>query len=100
SKRDWSSDVCSSDLGAKNYHRVPVVIAKANGAWVEDSDGNHYLDMLSGYSAVNQGHCHPKIIAALKKQADAVTLTSRAFHSDQLGPCYVKICTFTKKNMA
>src|SRR5699024_11564589 len=69
-------------------------------AWVEDSDGNHYLDMLSAYSAVNQGHCHPKIIAALKKQADAVTLTSRAFHSDQLGPWYEKICTLTNKDMA
>lgn len=86
--------------GAKNYHPLPVVISKANGAWVEDSDGNHYLDMLSAYSAVNQGHCHPKIIAALKKQADAVTLTSRAFHSDQLGPWYEKICTLTNKDMA
>src|SRR5699024_6693765 len=86
--------------GARNYLPLPVVVSKAEGVWVEDPEGNRYLDMLSAYSAVNQGHCHPKIIAALKKQADAVTLTSRAFHSDQLGPWYEKICTLTNKDMA
>src|SRR5699024_6839084 len=86
--------------GAKNYHSLPVVISKANGAWVEGTDGNHYLDMLSAYSADNQGHCHTRSIAALKKQADAVTLTSRAFHSDQLGTWYENICTLTNKDMA
>ncbi|OZU87967.1 ornithine--oxo-acid transaminase [Virgibacillus indicus] len=86
--------------GAKNYHPLPVVIAKAEGVWVEDPEGNRYMDMLSAYSAVNQGHRHPKIIDALKKQADKVTLTSRAFHNDQLGPWYEKICKLTNKEMA
>jgi len=86
--------------GAKNYHPLPIVISKASGIWVWDPEGNKYMDMLSAYSAVNQGHRHPKIIQALKKQADRVTLTSRAFHSDQLGPWYEKICSLTKKEMA
>ncbi len=72
--------------GAANYHPLPLVIARARGAWVQDPSGNRYLDMLSSYSALNQGHRHPRIIAALKAQADRVTLTSRAFHNDQLGP--------------
>lgn len=72
--------------GAANYHPLPIVIARARGAWVQDPLGARYLDMLSSYSALNQGHRHPRIIAALKAQADRVTLTSRAFHNDQLGP--------------
>jgi ornithine--oxo-acid transaminase len=75
-------------LGAHNYKPLPVVIAKAEGVWVWDPEGNKYMDMLSAYSALNQGHRHPKIIAALKDQADRVTLTSRAFHNDQLGTLY------------
>jgi ornithine--oxo-acid transaminase len=86
--------------GANNYHPLPIVISKAEGVWVEDPEGNKYMDMLSAYSAVNQGHRHPKIIQALKDQADRVTLTSRAFHNDQLGPWYEKICTLTNKEMA
>ncbi|WP_339215918.1 ornithine--oxo-acid transaminase [Ornithinibacillus sp. FSL M8-0202] len=86
--------------GAKNYHPLPVVVAKAEGVWVEDPEGNRYMDMLSAYSAVNQGHRHPKIIDALVEQAGRVTLTSRAFHNDQLGPWYEKICKLTNKNMA
>ncbi|TYS63507.1 ornithine--oxo-acid transaminase [Sutcliffiella horikoshii] len=86
--------------GAKNYHPLPIVISKAEGVWVEDPEGNKYMDMLSAYSAVNQGHRHPKIIQALKGQADRVTLTSRAFHNDQLGPWYEKIAKITKKDMA
>ena len=86
--------------GAHNYHPLPIVISHAQGAWVTDPEGNRYLDMLSAYSAVNQGHCHPKVIQALKDQADKVTLTSRAFHNDQLGPWYEKICQLTKKDMA
>lgn len=86
--------------GANNYMPLPIVIHKAEGIWVEDPEGNRYMDLLSAYSAVNQGHCHPKIIAALKEQADKVTLTSRAFHNDQLGPWYEKVCTLTNKNMA
>ena len=90
----------TQQFGAKNYHPLPVVISKAENVWLEDPEGNRYLDMLSAYSAVNQGHRHPKIIAALKKQADNVTLTSRAFHNDQLGPWYEKICKLTNKDMA
>lgn len=86
--------------GAKNYHPLPIVISRAEGVWVENPEGNKYMDMLSAYSAVNQGHRHPKIIQALKDQADKVTLTSRAFHNDQLGPWYEKICKLTKKEMA
>ncbi|KKI89630.1 ornithine--oxo-acid aminotransferase [Bacillus sp. SA1-12] len=86
--------------GANNYHPLPIVISEAEGVWVKDPEGNKYMDMLSAYSAVNQGHCHPKIIQALKDQADRVTLTSRAFHNDQLGPWYEKICKMTNKNMA
>lgn len=87
-------------FGAKNYHPLPIVVAKAEGVWIEDPEGNRYMDMLSAYSAVNQGHRHPNIIDALKKQADRVTLTSRAFHNDQLGPWYEKICKLTNKEMA
>src|SRR5690625_144419 len=84
--------------GAKNYHPLPVVVAKAEGVWVEDPEGNRYMDMLSAYSAVNQGHRHPKIMHALKDQSDKVTLTSRAFHNDQLGPWYENICKLTNKD--
>ncbi|EWG08492.1 ornithine--oxo-acid transaminase [Cytobacillus firmus] len=86
--------------GAHNYHPLPIVISRAEGVWVEDPEGNKYMDMLSAYSAVNQGHRHPKIIQALKDQADRVTLTSRAFHNDQLGPWYEMICELTNKEMA
>ena len=85
--------------GARNYHPLPVVVSYAEGVWVEDPEGNRYMDMLSAYSAVNQGHRHPKIIEALKKQADRVTLTSRAFHNDQLGPWYEKVAQLTKKDL-
>lgn len=70
---------------AHNYHPLPVVLSKGKGAKVWDVEGKQYYDFLSGYSAVNQGHCHPKIIAALIEQAQELTLTSRAFHSDKLG---------------
>ena len=69
--------------GAHNYHPLEVVIAKAEGIWVEDPEGKRYIDMLSAYSAVNQGHRHPAIIKALKDQADILTLTSRAFYNDR-----------------
>jgi ornithine--oxo-acid transaminase len=89
----------TQSYGAKNYHPLPVVISKAEGVWVEDPEGNRYMDMLSAYSAVNQGHRHPKIIHALKDQANRLTLTSRAFHNDQLGPWFEKICKLTNKEM-
>ncbi|MCE7794129.1 ornithine--oxo-acid transaminase [Salipaludibacillus sp. CUR1] len=85
--------------GARNYNPLPIVISKAEGVWVEDPEGNRYIDMLSAYSAVNQGHRHPKIIEALKNQADRITLTSRAFHNDQLGPFYETVSKLTKKEM-
>ncbi|REB04850.1 ornithine--oxo-acid transaminase [Sporosarcina sp. BI001-red] len=90
----------TNKYGAPNYHPLPIVISEAEGVWVKDPEGNKYMDMLSAYSAVNQGHRHPKIIQALKDQADKVTLTSRAFHSDQLGPWYEKITELSGKEMA
>jgi ornithine--oxo-acid transaminase len=89
----------TEQFGAHNYHPLPIVISKAEGVWVTDPEGNRYMDMLSAYSAVNQGHRHPKIIQALKDQADKVTLTSRAFHNDQLGDFYEKVSNLTKKDM-
>lgn len=71
--------------GAHNYHPLPVVLSKGEGVYVWDVDGKRYYDFLSGYSAVNQGHCHPQIVAALTEQAKQLTLTSRAFHSNLLG---------------
>lgn len=71
--------------GAHNYHPLPVVLDKGEGVFVWDVDGKKYYDFLSAYSAVNQGHCHPKIVGAMVKQAQILTLTSRAFHNDQLG---------------
>jgi len=71
---------------AYNYHPLPVVVARAEGVWVEDVDGKKYMDMLAAYSAVNFGHANPELIASAKAQLDRVTLTSRAFHNDQLGP--------------
>ncbi|MDM5312795.1 ornithine--oxo-acid transaminase [Peribacillus frigoritolerans] len=90
----------TEQYGANNYNPLPIVISKAEGVWVEDPEGNKYMDMLSAYSAVNQGHRHPKIIDELKKQADRVTLTSRAFHSDKLGPWYEMVSRITQKDMA
>lgn len=75
-----------SKYGAHNYHPLPVVLAKGEGIFVWDVDGKKYFDFLSAYSAVNQGHCHPKIVDALKKQAETLCLTSRAFYNDCLGP--------------
>jgi ornithine--oxo-acid transaminase len=72
------------EWGAHNYHPLPIVISRAEGVWVHDAEGNRYLDCLSAYSAVNQGHCHPRVLATLQEQAARVTLTSRAFRNDQL----------------
>ncbi len=77
---------------AHNYHPIPVVISKAEGVWVHDPEGNKYIDCLSAYSSQNTGHCHPEIIKALKEQADKVTLTSRAFYNDMMGPFLKKLC--------
>ena len=79
--------------GAHNYHPLDLVIAHAQGAWVTDIEGQRYLDCLSAYSAVNQGHCHPRILATLVEQASRVTLTSRAFRNDQLGAFCEELAT-------
>jgi len=81
-----------SKYGAHNYHPLPVVLSKGEGPFVWDVEGKKYFDFLSAYSAVNQGHCHPKIISALIEQAKTLTLTSRAFYNDKLGP-YEKFAT-------
>lgn len=85
---------------ATNYRPLPVVLAQADDVWVWDSDGRRYLDCLSAYSAVNQGHRHPRIIQALKEQADRLTLTSRAFHNDRMGPFLERLCTLAEMERA
>ncbi|MBK7894671.1 MAG: ornithine--oxo-acid transaminase [Candidatus Promineifilaceae bacterium] len=85
---------------AHNYHPLDVVIEKAEGVWVYDVDGKKYLDCLAAYSAVNQGHCHPGILAAATEQMHKVTLTSRAFRNDQMGPFVKELCALTQYEMA
>jgi len=85
--------------GAHNYHPLEVVISRAEGIWVEDPEGRRYMDMLSAYSAVNQGHRHPRIIKALKDQADLLTLTSRAFFNDRWPLFAKKMSELTGKEM-
>lgn len=85
---------------AHNYHPLDVVIAEADGVWVTDVDGNRYLDCLAAYSAVNQGHCHPRIMDAMQAQMQRVTLTSRAFRNDQMGPFLKQLCELTGYDMA
>ncbi len=82
-------------FGARNYEPLGVVLSRGEGVFVWDTQGNRYLDCLSAYSAVNQGHCHPKILAAMVEQAGRLTLTSRAFHNDQLAPFYEEIAELT-----
>ncbi|MBI3241188.1 MAG: ornithine--oxo-acid transaminase [Chloroflexi bacterium] len=89
-----------NQYGAHNYKPLDVVIREAHGVWVEDVNGKKYLDCLAAYSAVNQGHCHPKIIEALIEQAGKVTLTSRAFRNDQLGPFMKELCELTGFEMS
>ena len=84
---------------ARNYLPLPVVLSKGEGVWVEDPEGNRYMDMLSAYSAMNFGHCHPDIIKALKEQADKITLTSRAFHNDRLGDFCRVLSEMTGKDL-
>ena len=87
-----------SELGANNYKPLDVVLSRGEGVWVWDTDGNRYMDCLSAYSAVNQGHCHPKIKQALIEQAGKLPLTSRAFRNDQLAPFYEEICALTNSH--
>jgi ornithine--oxo-acid transaminase len=95
--RSLSADLIALEgrYGAKNYKPLDVVLTRGQGVHVWDVDGNRYLDCLSAYSAVNQGHCHPKILEAMVEQAGRLTLTSRAFRNDQLAPFYEELCALT-----
>lgn len=84
-----------AQFGTYNYEPIGVVLSRGEGVWVWDTDGNRYLDCLSAYSAVSQGHCHPNILAAMIEQAHRLTLTSRAFHNDQLAPFYRELAELT-----
>jgi ornithine--oxo-acid transaminase len=95
-----ASQVQAEQFGAHNYHPLPVVVHRAEGAWVYDTEGNRYLDLLSAYSALNFGHRHPDLIAAAKAQLDVLTLTSRAFHNDQLGPFLAELTDFVGLELA
>src|SRR5512135_3101471 len=86
-------------FGAHNYHPLDVVLSRGEGVWVWDVDGHRYMDCLSAYSAVNQGHAHPRILEALVEQAARLPLTSRAFRNDQLGPYYRELCELTGYEM-
>ena len=86
------------ELGAHNYKPLDVVLSRGEGVWLWDTDGNKYLDCLAAYSAVNQGHCHPKIREAMIAQSQKLTLTSRAFHNDQLAPFYEDVCALTNSH--
>jgi len=84
--------------GAHNYKPLDVVLSRGKGVWVWDVDGKKYLDCLAAYSAVNQGHCHPKILDAMREQAEKMTITSRAFRNDQLGLLYKELCELTNSH--
>jgi ornithine--oxo-acid transaminase len=86
------------ELGAHNYKPLDVVLQRGEGIWVWDVEGNKYMDCLSAYSAVNQGHCHPKIMGTMIEQAQVLTLTSRAFRNDQLGLLYKELCDLTNSH--
>lgn len=94
---DSTDDLIRTELrlGAHNYNPLDVVLARGEGVWLWDTGGARYLDCLSAYSAVNQGHCHPKILAAMAEQAKTLTLTSRAFRNDQLAPFYEEVAALT-----
>ncbi len=87
-----------NQFGAQNYKPLDVVLTRGQGVWVWDVAGRRYLDCLSAYSAVNQGHCHPRILAAAQEQLARLTLTSRAFRNDQLGPFYQELCQLTRSH--
>ena len=91
--QDYITEV--NEVSAHNYHPIPVVIKQGQGVWVTDVEGKKYIDMLSAYSALNQGHNHPKLADAIRKQLDTLTLTSRAFHNDQMGPFLKKLTQIT-----
>src|SRR5580698_7579338 len=84
---------------AHNYHPLPVVIATAEGAWVQDVEGKRYLDLLAAYSAINFGHRHPRLVAAAQRQLERVTLVSRAFEHDQFGPFCAELAALAEMDM-
>jgi ornithine--oxo-acid transaminase len=88
-----------SEWSAPNYHPLPVVLAKGKGVWVWDVEGKRYMDFLSSYSAISQGHLHPQIVEAVRVQLDRLALTSRAFHNDRLGPFMQKLCMVSGMEM-
>ncbi|HZV20645.1 MAG TPA: ornithine--oxo-acid transaminase [Hyphomicrobiales bacterium] len=96
SSRDFIS--AEAEFGARNYKPIDVVLSRGEGVYVWDVEGKRYLDCLAGYSAINQGHCHPKILNAVITQASRLTLTSRAFRNDQLGPFCEEICALTRSH--
>ncbi|HLZ74488.1 ornithine--oxo-acid transaminase [Phenylobacterium sp.] len=100
--RSLASDLIALEslYGAKNYKPLDVVLTRGSGVHVWDVEGNRYLDCLSAYSAVNQGHCHPKILEAMVEQAGRLTLTGRAFRNDQLAPFYEELCALTGSHKA
>jgi ornithine--oxo-acid transaminase len=101
-QRSLTADLIALEglYGAKNYKPLDVVLTRGSGVHVWDVEGNRYLDCLSAYSAVNQGHCHPKILEAMVAQASRLTLTSRAFRNDQLAPFYEELCALTGSHKA
>jgi len=101
-QRSLTADLIALEAlyGAKNYKPLDVVLTRGQGVYVWDVEGKRYLDCLSAYSAVNQGHCHPKILEAMVEQAGRLTLTSRAFRNDQLAPFYEELCALTGSHKA
>lgn len=85
--------------GAHNYHPLPVVIERGEGVWVYDVEGKRYMDCLSAYSALNQGHCHPRLVAAVRRQAEKLSLTSRAFHNAEIGPFFKQLTELCRMEM-
>ncbi len=85
---------------ANNYHPLPVVLVRGEGAYVWDDEGRRYLDMMSAYSAVSHGHCHPRLVQAMQRQAAQLTIVSRAFHTDKLAPFLKRLCDLTGQDMA
>ena len=87
-------------FGAENYLPLPVVLDRGEGAWLWDVEGNKYLDMMSAYSAVSHGHGHPRLVRALKEQAEKLAIVSRAFHAEPLGPFLEKLCEMSGMDRA
>ena len=87
-------------FGAHNYHPLPVVLTRGKGVWVWDQNGKKYLDMLSAYSAISHGHAHPRLLKAMRDQAEKIAVASRAFYTDKLGPFLQKLCALSGLDMA